>query len=180
LANPSWNRLFHVYDAFKTWNFFRDDSWTSRQIDRWFSWRQIENWFILRRKLKNIIIDSYPAWSHGGLLRKKVMQDRQIAHLLDCLENAKSSTSAKEMGIKRSLEKLVEYLRSRIWGTRLLITIPLWRKKMNPSIFMNRQKVVVLGSDQTGWGKESNLIIHGVHGVLAAKGMRLWNHHDQL
>src|SRR5690606_5266701 len=56
LANPSWNRLFHVYDAFKLGISFRTIQDLTK-IDKWFL-KQIEELIHLEREIEKEDIDS--------------------------------------------------------------------------------------------------------------------------
>ena len=84
LKNPSWNRLFHLYDAFKLgipFSTIRDLT----KIDKWFL-NQIEELVVLEAEIEKFTLDSIPA----DLLRvakEKGYADRQIAHLLKALES---------------------------------------------------------------------------------------------
>ena len=84
LAHPSWNRLFHLYDALKLGISMRKIHDITK-IDPWFL-RQIEELVHLEDELSHYKLDSIP----DGLLREakqKGYADRQIAHLFDCLES---------------------------------------------------------------------------------------------
>ena len=84
LENPSWNRLFHIYDAFKLGIPFKTIQ-KKTKIDKWFL-QQIEELITLEQEIQKHTLDSIPE----SLLRmgkEKGYADRQIAHLLDCLES---------------------------------------------------------------------------------------------
>src|SRR6185437_1285558 len=97
LANPSWNRLFHVKDAFSLGIPFK----TIRQltkIDPWFL-HQIEELHLLEKEIQKYTIDNIPKdLLHTA--KKKGYADRQIAHLLQCLESAVFN-KRNDLGIKR-------------------------------------------------------------------------------
>jgi carbamoyl-phosphate synthase large subunit len=84
LANPSWNRLFHIYDAFKAGLSFKTIQ-NLTKIDKWFL-RQIEEMIMLEKEIEQVSIDDI---SKELLLtaKQKGYADRQIAHLLNCKES---------------------------------------------------------------------------------------------
>ena len=103
LEHPSWNRLFHVYDSFKLGVPFK----TIRKltmIDPWFL-RQIEELVELENELSHYEISNI---NREMLLEAKQtgFADRQIAHLLGCLESEVYS-KRQELKVKRVF-KLVD------------------------------------------------------------------------
>ena len=84
MANPSWNRLFHIYDAFKAGLSFKTIQKLTK-IDKWFL-RQIEDLIILENEIEKYTIENI---SKELLLeaKQKGYADRQIAHLLRCIES---------------------------------------------------------------------------------------------
>src|SRR5690606_35960406 len=97
LENPSWNRLFHVYDAFKL-GISLKTIYNLTKIDRWFL-KQIEELVELEKQISKYAIENVPA----QLIRtakEKGFADRQIAHILACKESAVPAKRI-EMGIKR-------------------------------------------------------------------------------
>src|SRR5690606_32209058 len=84
LKHPSWNRLFHIYDAFKLGIAFKTIE-SITKIDKWFL-LQIEELIALEREIEKYDLATIP----DKLLKEakeKGYADRQIAHLLDCLES---------------------------------------------------------------------------------------------
>ena len=103
LKNPSWNRLFHVYDAFKLGIPFKSIQ-EATKIDKWFL-TQIEELIWLEREIEKYKLDTIPP----ELMREakeKGYADRQIAHLMGCLESQVHKRRT-EMGITR-VYKLVD------------------------------------------------------------------------
>src|SRR5690606_26744435 len=98
LANPSWNRLFHIYDAFKLGISFRTIQDLTK-IDKWFL-KQIEELIHLEKEIEKFKLNTIPV-ELMDLAKRKGYADRQIAHLLDCLESEVFDKRYKEMGIKR-------------------------------------------------------------------------------
>src|SRR3954465_5224296 len=78
LERPRWNRLFHIYDAFKIGIPFNTIRKLTR-IDPWFL-RQIEELIQLEKEIEKYTVESIPR----ELLmeaKKKGYADRQVAHL---------------------------------------------------------------------------------------------------
>lgn len=163
LANPSWNRLFHVYDAFKLGISFRTIH-DLTQIDKWFL-KQIEELIHLEREIEKHGIDSIPA-ELMELAKKKGYADRQIAHLLDCLESEVFDKRYQEMGIKR-VYKLVDTCAAEFEAQTPYYYSTFGEE--NESIPSDRKKVVVLGSGPNRVGQGIEFDYSCVHGVLAAK-----------
>jgi len=163
LANPSWNRLFHIYDAFKLGISFRTIHELT-QIDKWFL-KQIEDLIHLEGEIEKYDLDTIPA-ELMELAKKKGYADRQIAHLLDCLESEVFDKRYTEMGIKR-VYKLVDTC-----AAEFEAKTPYYYSTFgdeNESISSDRRKVVVLGSGPNRVGQGIEFDYSCVHGVLAAK-----------
>lgn len=162
LENPSWNRLFHIYDAVKLGIPFKT-IFEKTKIDVWFL-RQIEDLIKLERSIEKHSLTSIPK----ELLfeaKQKGYADRQVAHLLRCLE---SEVHAKrnEFGIKR-VYKLVDTC-----AAEFEAETPYYYSTFeyeNESVVSDRKKVVVLGSGPNRIGQGIEFDYSCVHGVLAAK-----------
>jgi carbamoyl-phosphate synthase large subunit len=162
LEFASWNRLFHVYDAIKLGIPFKTIH-EKTKIDVWFL-KQIEDLIKLERKMEKFHLGNIPQ----DLLftaKQKGYADRQIAHLLRCLE---SEVHAKrtEMGIKRVF-KLVDTC-----AAEFEAKTPYYYSTFeyeNESIVSDKKKVVVLGSGPNRIGQGIEFDYSCVHGVLAAK-----------
>jgi carbamoyl-phosphate synthase large subunit len=162
LEFASWNRLFHIYDAIKLGIPFKKIV-EKTKIDIWFL-KQIEDLIKLERQIEKHHLGSIPK----DLLfeaKQKGYADRQIAHLLRCLE---SEVHAKrsEMGIKR-VYKLVDTC-----AAEFEAKTPYYYSTFefeNESIVSDRKKVVVLGSGPNRIGQGIEFDYSCVHGVLAAK-----------
>jgi carbamoyl-phosphate synthase large subunit len=99
LQNPSWNRLFHVYDAMKLGISMKTIQ-NLTKIDKWFL-EQIWELIAVEKEIETFKLETIPA----DLMRKakeKGYADRQIAHLLDCKES-EVHKKRREMGINRVL-----------------------------------------------------------------------------
>ena len=163
LANPSWNRLFHVYDAFKLGISFRTIQDLTK-IDKWFL-KQIEELVHLESEISRYTLDNIPK-EVMDLAKKKGYADRQIAHLLDCLESDVFAKRYHEMGIKR-VYKLVDTC-----AAEFAAKTPYYYSTFgeeNESIRSEKKKVVVLGSGPNRVGQGIEFDYSCVHGVLAAK-----------
>jgi len=163
LANPSWNRLFHVYDAFKLGISFRTIHDLTK-IDKWFL-KQIEELIHLEAEISKYKLDTIPRELMDEA-KKKGYADRQIAHLLDCLESDVFHKRYEEMGIKR-VYKLVDTC-----AAEFAAQTPYYYSTFgeeNESIRSEKKKVVVLGSGPNRVGQGIEFDYSCVHGVLAAK-----------
>ena len=162
LEFASWNRLFHVYDAIKLGIPFKTIH-EKTKIDVWFL-KQIEDLIKLERKMEKFHLGNMPK-DLMFTAKQKGYADRQIAHLLRCLE---SEVHAKrtEMGIKRVF-KLVDTC-----AAEFEAKTPYYYSTFeyeNESIVSDKKKVVVLGSGPNRIGQGIEFDYSCVHGVLAAK-----------
>ncbi|MFN4910296.1 MAG: carbamoyl-phosphate synthase large subunit [Flavobacteriales bacterium] len=162
LEKPSWNRLFHIYDAIKLGIPFKTIV-EKTKIDIWFL-RQIEDLIKLERAMERFSIDTI---SKEMLFeaKQKGYADRQIAHVLRCLES-EVYTKRFEMGIKR-VYKLVDTC-----AAEFEAQTPYYYSTFefeNESEVSDRKKVVVLGSGPNRIGQGIEFDYSCVHGVLAAK-----------
>ena len=162
LANPSWNRLFHIYDAFKLGIPFKTIEQLTK-IDKWFL-NQINELVHLEKEIQKFNLESIPA----DLMRtakEKGYADRQIAHLLQCLES-QVYKRRNEMGIKR-VYKLVDTC-----AAEFEAQTPYYYSAFdheNESVSSGREKVVILGSGPNRIGQGIEFDYCCVHGVLGAK-----------
>lgn len=162
LQHPSWNRLFHIYDAIQLGISVKRIHEITK-IDNWFLY-QIEELIALEREiqkysLKNISKDLlYEA-------KQKGYADRQIAHLLGCFES-EVYNKRNEMGIKRVF-KLVDTC-----AAEFEAKTPYYYSTFegeNESVRTDRKKIVVLGSGPNRIGQGIEFDYCCVHGVLAAR-----------
>ena len=178
LAHPSWNRMFHIYDAFKAGMSFRTIQQLTK-IDAWFL-HQIEELILLEREIEKYDLDDLPP----ELLRtakQKGYADRQLAHLLQVRES-KIYQYRQQHNIRRvfkcvdtcaaEFEARTPYYYS-TFNNQLPITQdrpePVSDLPGNESIRSNRKKIVVLGSGPNRIGQGIEFDYSCVHGVLAAK-----------
>jgi len=162
LANPTWNRLFHIYDAFKMGIPFNTIQHLTK-IDKWFLY-QIEELIHLENQLKTYTLATIPE----DLLRTakgKGYADRQLGHLLGCLESEVFKHRNK-LGIRR-VYKLVDTC-----AAEFEAQTPYYYSTFdeeNESVSSNKKKIVVLGSGPNRIGQGIEFDYSCVHGVLAAK-----------
>jgi carbamoyl-phosphate synthase large subunit len=167
LAHPSWDRLFHIYDAFKIGLSFKTIQDLTK-IDAWFL-RQIEEIIELEREIEQYDLADLP---YELLLtaKQKGYADRQIAHLLGTKESKVYSRRA-ELGIKRVF-KCVDTCAAEFEAKTPYYYSTFNTSQENPdneSVVSNRKKVVVLGSGPNRIGQGIEFDYSCVHGVLAAK-----------
>jgi carbamoyl-phosphate synthase large subunit len=162
LEHPSWNRLFHIYDAIKLGIPFKTIV-EKTKIDIWFL-KQIEDLIRLERRIEKFHLGNIPK----ELLfeaKQKGYADRQIGHLLRCLES-EVYTKREEFGINR-VYKLVDTC-----AAEFEAQTPYYYSTFeyeNESQVSDRKKVVVLGSGPNRIGQGIEFDYSCVHGVLAAK-----------
>lgn len=162
LEKPSWNRLFHIYDAIKLGIPFKTIV-EKTKIDIWFL-RQIEDLIKMERSMERFSIDTITREMLFEA-KQKGYADRQIAHLLRCLESEVYSKRSS-MGINR-VYKLVDTC-----AAEFEAQTPYYYSTFeleNESKVSNRKKVVVLGSGPNRIGQGIEFDYSCVHGVLAAK-----------
>ncbi|WP_367916311.1 carbamoyl-phosphate synthase large subunit [Leadbetterella sp. DM7] len=167
LAHPSWDRLFHVYDAFKAGLSFNTIQ-NLTKIDKWFL-RQIEEMVILEGQIQKYNLETVPK---ELLLAAKKMgyADRQLAHLLRCLES-EVTTQRKALGIKRAF-KCVDTCSAEFEAKTPYYYSTFNLSEENPdneSVVSDRKKIIVLGSGPNRIGQGIEFDYSCVHGVLAAK-----------
>ncbi len=162
LANPSWDRLFHIYDAFKLGIPFKTIQQATK-IDKWFL-SQIEELIVLEREIEKFTLEDISV----DLMREakeKGYADRQIAHMIGCLESQVHSKRI-EMGIKR-VYKLVDTC-----AAEFEAQTPYYYSTFaeeNESAPSDRKKIIILGSGPNRIGQGIEFDYCCVHGVLAVK-----------
>ena len=162
LEFPSWNRLFHIYDAIKLGIPFKKIQEKTR-IDDWFL-RQIQELLATEDNIEAFNIDNLPK----ELLfeaKQKGYADRQLGHLLGCLES-EVFNKRHDLGIKR-VYKLVDTCAAEFRAETPYFYSTF--EQENESIVSNKPKVVVLGSGPNRIGQGIEFDYCCVHGVLAAK-----------
>ncbi|MCS6968195.1 MAG: carbamoyl-phosphate synthase large subunit [Cytophagales bacterium] len=163
LAHPSWNRLFHIYDAFKMGIAFKTIQKLTK-IDRWFL-SQIEELVLLEKEIQKYTLETIP---RELLLtaKQKGYSDRQLGHLLHCLES-QVRARRKALNINR-IYKCVDTCAAE-FEAKTPYYYSTFEEGENESIVSNRRKVIVLGSGPNRIGQGIEFDYSCVHGVLAAR-----------
>lgn len=173
LANASWDRVFVIYDAIAM-GIPLSRIHEITKIDMWFL-KQYEELYLLEKEISNYTIDSLPK----ELLleaKQKGYGDRQIAHMLNCLES-QVHNKRDELNINR-VYKLVDTC-----AAEFVAQTPYYystfeaeiekpdgtRYVANESVVTDKKKIVVLGSGPNRIGQGIEFDYSCVHGVLAAK-----------
>jgi len=162
LKNASWNRLFHIYDSLKLGLPFKTIQEITK-IDKWFL-NQINELVLMEKEIKKFTINDVPK-SDLRLMKERGYADRQIAHILGCLESEVFSRR-HELGIKRNY-KLVDTC-----AAEFEAATPYYYSTFgdeNESVSSDREKVLVIGSGPNRIGQGIEFDYCCVHGVLAAK-----------
>lgn len=173
LTFASWDRVFVIYDAIQM-GIPLSRIHEITKIDMWFL-KQYEELYFIEKEISQYKIDSLPK----ELLleaKQKGYGDRQIAHMLGCLESQVYKLR-DEMNIKR-VYKLVDTCAAEFKAQTPyyystfeaeIQTATGERYVHNESIVTDTKKVVVLGSGPNRIGQGIEFDYSCVHGVLAAK-----------
>lgn len=162
LEHPSWNRLFHIYDAIKLGIPFKTIM-EKTKIDIWFL-KQIEDLIKLEDKIEKYHLENLPKELMYEA-KQKGYADRQIAHLLRCLES-EVYAKRESFGINR-VYKLVDTC-----AAEFEAQTPYYYSTFeyeNESTVSDKKKIIVLGSGPNRIGQGIEFDYSCVHGVLAAK-----------
>tara|TARA_B110000046_G_scaffold28052_1_gene28840 strand:+ start:154784 stop:157600 length:2817 start_codon:yes stop_codon:yes gene_type:complete len=164
LKNPSWNRLFHLYDAIKL-GIPLSTIYKATLIDMWFL-KQIEELIAVEGEIQRFSLKDVPK----DLLmeaKQKGYADRQIAHLLNCLESEVYSLR-EEYNINR-VYKLVDTCAAEFEAQTPYYYSTF--EEENESVVTDKKKVIVLGSGPNRIGQGIEFDYSCVHGIMAAKEM---------
>ncbi|PIQ17254.1 MAG: carbamoyl-phosphate synthase large subunit [Flavobacteriaceae bacterium CG_4_8_14_3_um_filter_34_10] len=172
LTYASWDRVFVIYDAIQM-GIPLSRIHEITKIDMWFL-KQYEELHLLEREISNYKIDTLP---RELLLeaKQKGFADRQIAHMLDCLES-QVYNKREELQVNRVF-KLVDTCAAEFKAQTPYyystfeneVELPSGEKySANDSIVTKKKKVVVLGSGPNRIGQGIEFDYCCVHGVLAA------------
>ena len=162
LEKPSWNRLFHIYDAIKLGIPMKTIQKLTR-IDPWFL-NQIEELIYLEKEIEKCTLETI---DYDLLLtaKHKGYADRQIAHLLRCLES-EVYKKRNALGIKR-VYKMVDTCAGEFEAKTPYFYSTF--EEENEAIPSNKNKIIVLGSGPNRIGQGIEFDYSCVHGILAAK-----------
>lgn len=173
LTFASWDRVFVIYDAIAL-GIPLSRIHEITKIDMWFL-KQYEQLYTLEKEISSFNLDTLP---RELLLeaKQKGFADRQIAHMLGCLES-QIHTLRMTMNINRVF-KLVDTC-----AAEFKALTPYYystfeaeiekangeRYVHNESIVTDKKKIIVLGSGPNRIGQGIEFDYSCVHGVLAAK-----------
>jgi carbamoyl-phosphate synthase large subunit len=172
LQNASWDRVFVIYDAIQL-GIPLSRIHEITKIDMWFL-RQYEELYLLEKEISTYTLDTLP---RELLLeaKQKGYGDRQIAHMLKCLES-QVYKKREELNIQR-VYKLVDTC-----AAEFVAQTPYYystfenetqnsegeRYTANDSEVTDKKKIIVLGSGPNRIGQGIEFDYCCVHGVLAA------------
>ncbi|NIJ44683.1 carbamoyl-phosphate synthase large subunit [Wenyingzhuangia heitensis] len=173
LTYASWDRVFTIYDAIKAGISLRK-IYDITKIDMWYL-KQYEELYTLEKEISTFKLDTL---SKELLLeaKQKGYGDRQIAHMLGCLES-EVYKKREELNIKR-VYKLVDTCAAEFEANtpyyystfeNVQISKEGVAASANESVVTDKKKVVVLGSGPNRIGQGIEFDYCCVHGVLAAK-----------
>ena len=172
LSVASWDRVFVIYDAIQIGISLKRIHEITK-IDMWFL-KQYEELFYLEKEISKFSIDNI---NYSLLLeaKQKGFADRQVAHMLKCLESEVYSKRI-EYGIER-VYKLVDTCAAE-FEAKTPYYYSTFEAKLklnngdafseNESKVTKRKKIVVLGSGPNRIGQGIEFDYCCVHGVLAA------------
>ncbi len=172
LTHASWDRVFVIYDAIqlgiplsKIHKITKIDMWFLRQYEELFNLEQEINTFSLANIEKPLLLTA----------KQKGYGDRQIAHMLGCLES-EVYNKRQEFNINR-VYKLVDTCAAEFKAQTPYYystfesdveTTDGNRFSHNESVVSDKKKVIVLGSGPNRIGQGIEFDYCCVHGVLAA------------
>ena len=172
LTHASWDRVFVIYDAIQM-GIPLSRIHEITKIDMWFL-KQYQELYELEKEISKFNIDTL---DKALLLeaKQKGFADRQIAHMLDCLESEVNKKRAV-MGIER-VYKLVDTCAAE-FSASTPYYYSTFEEKMqlrdsdsfseNESKVSDRKKIIVLGSGPNRIGQGIEFDYCCVHGVLAS------------
>lgn len=164
LENPSWDRLFHIYDALSL-GVPIESVRKATKIDRWFL-NQIMDVVNLEIELRRYSIINIPE-DFLFTLKQKGFSDAQIAYILHNNTTEEDVyLRRKELGIKR-VYKMVDTC-----AAEFPAKTPYYYSTYegeNESIVSDKKKIIVLGSGPNRIGQGIEFDYSCVHGLLAAK-----------
>ncbi|MEO5789086.1 carbamoyl-phosphate synthase large subunit [Gelidibacter sp.] len=172
LTHASWDRVFVIYDAIQM-GIPLSRIHEITKIDMWFL-KQYEELHYLEKEISTFTIDTI---EHDLLLeaKQKGYGDRQIAHMLNCLES-QVYKKRDELNIHR-IFKLVDTCAAEFkaqtpyYYSTFENDVELadgTRMSANESIVSDKKKIIVLGSGPNRIGQGIEFDYCCVHGVMAA------------
>jgi carbamoyl-phosphate synthase large subunit len=163
LEKPSWDRLFHIYDALSL-GVPIESIRKATKIDRWFL-NQIQELINIEAELRRYSLNNIPE-EFFFTLKQKGFSDIQIAHILGNTSEEDVYQRRKALGIKR-VYKMVDTC-----AAEFQAKTPYFYSTYegeNESISSDKKKIIVLGSGPNRIGQGIEFDYSCVHGLLAAK-----------
>ena len=163
LEHPSWDRLFHIYDALSLGVPIESVRKVTK-IDRWFL-NQIQEVVNLEIELRRYSLNNIPK-DFFFSLKQKGFSDAQIAYVLQHVSEEDVYQRRKELGLHR-VYKMVDTC-----AAEFQAKTPYYYSTYegeNESIPSEKKKIIVLGSGPNRIGQGIEFDYSCVHGLLAAK-----------
>ncbi len=163
LEHPSWDRLFHIYDALSLGVPIESVRKVTK-IDRWFL-NQIQEVVNLEIELRRYSLNNIPRDFFFNL-KQKGFSDAQIAYILQHVSEEDVYQRRKELGLHR-VYKMVDTC-----AAEFQAKTPYYYSTYegeNESIPSTKKKIIVLGSGPNRIGQGIEFDYSCVHGLLAAK-----------
>ena len=163
LEHPSWDRLFHVKDAFSL-GVPLESIRKITHIDKWFL-VQIQELVTLEQELKNVTLETISK-DFFITLKQRGYSDAQLAWLLGNVTEDEVYNRRRELGIKR-VYKMVDTC-----AAEFPAQTPYYYSTFedeNESVVSDKKKIIVLGSGPNRIGQGIEFDYSCVHGLLAAK-----------
>jgi carbamoyl-phosphate synthase large subunit len=163
LEHPSWDRLFHVKDAFSL-GVPMESIRKITHIDKWFL-VQIQELVTLEQELKNFTLETISK-DFFITLKQRGYSDAQLAWLLSNVTEDEVYNRRRELGIKR-VYKMVDTC-----AAEFPAQTPYYYSTFedeNESVVSASKKIIVLGSGPNRIGQGIEFDYSCVHGLLAAK-----------
>ena len=163
LEHPSWDRLFHVKDAFSL-GVPMESIRKITHIDKWFL-VQIQELVNLEQELKNVTLETISK-DFFITLKQRGYSDAQLAWLLGNVTEDEVYNRRRELGIKR-VYKMVDTC-----AAEFPAQTPYYYSTFedeNESEVSDKKKIIVLGSGPNRIGQGIEFDYSCVHGLLAAK-----------
>ena len=163
LENPSWDRIFHIYDALSL-GVPIESVRKATKIDRWFL-NQIMEVVNLENELRRYSLSNIPEEFFINL-KQKGFSDVQIAHVLGNVTEEDVYQRRVGLGIRR-VYKMVDTCAAE-FPARTPYYYSTYEGE-NESVVSDKKKIIVLGSGPNRIGQGIEFDYSCVHGLLAAK-----------
>jgi carbamoyl-phosphate synthase large subunit len=163
LENPSWDRLFHIYDALSL-GVPIESVRKATKIDRWFL-NQIQEVVNLELELRRYSLNNIPT-EFFFTLKQKGFSDAQIAYVLSNVSEEDVYQRRTSLGIRR-VYKMVDTC-----AGEFPAKTPYYYSTYegeNESQVSDKKKIIVLGSGPNRIGQGIEFDYSCVHGLMAAK-----------